>query len=36
MDKYKVNTYLQDKYPHDPGGKENIKSRNILKIYMKI
>ena len=21
-DKYKINTYLQDKYPHDPGGKD--------------
>ena len=20
-DKYKINIYLQDKYPHDPGGK---------------
>ena len=22
-DKYKINIYLQDKYPHDPGGKDN-------------
>ena len=35
-DKYKINIYLQDKYPHEPGGKINIKSRNILKIYLKI
>ena len=21
-DKYKINIYLQDKYPHDPGGKD--------------
>ena len=35
-DKYKINIYLQDKYPHDPGGQDNMKSRNILKIYMKI
>ena len=36
-DKYKINIYLQDKYPHNPGGKDkNIKSRNILKIHMKI
>ena len=21
-DKYKINTYLQDKYPHDPGGRD--------------
>ena len=23
-DKYKINIYLQDEYPHDPGGKINI------------
>ena len=21
-DKYKINIYLQDKYPHDPGGRD--------------
>ena len=35
-DKYKIEIYLQDNYPHAPGGKENIKSNNILNIYMKI
>ena len=24
-DKYKINIYLQDKYPHDPGGKDIYK-----------
>ena len=23
-DKYKINIYLQDKYPHDPGGKDKF------------
>ena len=32
-DKYKINIYLQGKYPHDPG--IFVKSRNILKSYMK-
>ena len=22
QDKYKINIYLQDKYPHDPGGRD--------------
>ena len=35
-DKYKINIYLQDKYPHGPGGKIIIKSNNIWNIYMKI
>ena len=35
-DKYKINIYLQDKYPHHPGGRIVIKSKNILNIYMKI
>ena len=35
-DKYKVNIYLQDKYPHDLGGKDKYQVWNILKIYMKI
>ena len=29
-DKYKINIYLQDKYPHDPGGKE----KNQIKEYL--
>ena len=31
QDKYKINIYLQGKYPHDPGGKDiyNVKSSNI-------
>ena len=24
-DKYKINIYLQDKYPHDPGGRDIYK-----------
>ena len=24
-DKYKINIYLQDKYPHDPGGRDICK-----------
>ena len=22
IDKYKINIYLKDKYPHDPGGRD--------------
>ena len=29
-DKYKINIYLQDKYPHDPGGKDNYQIREYL------
>ena len=29
-DKYKINIYLQDKYPHDPGGKD----KNQIKEYL--
>ena len=32
QDKYKINIYLQDKYPHDPGGRDICQSRNILKV----
>ena len=36
QDKYKMTIYLQDKYPHDPGGTNICQSRNILKSYMKM
>ena len=29
-DKYKINIFLQDKYPHDPGGKDNYKIKEYL------
>ena len=29
-DKYKINIYLQDKYPHDPGGKDNYQIKGYL------
>ena len=29
-DKYKTNIYLQEKYPHDPGGKENHQIKEYL------
>ena len=29
-DKYKINIYLQDKYPHDPAGKENYQIKEYL------
>ena len=29
-DKYKINIYLQDKYPHDPGGKDNYQIKEYL------
>ena len=37
-DKYTINIYLQDKYPHDPGEEIFIiiKSSNFWNIYMKI
>ena len=38
-DKYKINIYLQDKYPHDPGGKDNYQIKEYLEHlyeYMKI
>ena len=35
-DKYKINIYLQDKYPHDPGGKDKYQIKEYLEIYMKI
>ena len=37
-DKYKINMYLQDKYPHDPGGRDiyHYQIKEYLNIYMKI
>ena len=29
-DKYMINIYLQDKYPHDPGGKDNYQIKEYL------
>ena len=29
-DKYKINIYLKDKYPHDPGGKDNYQIKEHL------
>ena len=29
-DKYKINIYLQDKYPHDPGGKDKYLFKEYL------
>ena len=29
-DKYNINIYLQDKYPHDPGGKDNYQIKEYL------
>ena len=29
-DKYKISIYLQDKYPHDPGGKDNYQIKEYL------
>ena len=29
-DKYKVNIYIQDKYLHDPGGKDNYQIKEYL------
>ena len=29
-DKYKINIYLQDKYPHDPGGKDKYQIEEYL------
>ena len=29
-DKYKINIYLQDKYPHDPGGKDKCQIKEYL------
>ena len=33
-DKYKINIYLQDKYPHDPGGRDIYKYQ--VKEYLEI
>ena len=29
-DKYKINIFLQDKYPHDPGGKDKYQFKEYL------
>ena len=29
-DKYKINIYLQDKYPHDPGGRDICQIKEYL------
>ena len=29
-DKYKINIYLQDKYPHDPGGQDKYQIKEYL------
>ena len=29
-DKYKINIFLQDKYPHDPGGKDKYQIKEYL------
>ena len=33
-DKYKINIYLQDKYPHDPGGKDKLLNQGILGTFI--
>ena len=34
--KYEINIYLQDKYPHDPGGKNNYQIKEYLEhLYKK-
>ena len=35
-DKYKINIYLQDKYPHDPGGKDNYQIKEYPQHLYKI
>ena len=35
-DKYKINIYLQGKYPHDPGGRDICQTKEYLeKLYEK-
>ena len=37
QDKYKINTYLQDKYPHDPGGRDICEIKQYLeKLYVNV
>ena len=33
-DKYKINIYLQDKYPHDPGGKDKLLNQGIFGTFI--
>ena len=36
-DKYKINIYLQDKYPHDPGGRDICQIKEYLeKLYANV
>ena len=34
-DKYKINIYLQGKYPHDPGGRDICQIKEYLELYEK-
>ena len=37
QDKYKINIYLQDKYPHDPGGRDICQIKQYLeKLYANV
>ena len=37
QDKNKINIYLQDKYPHDPGGRDICQIKEYLeKLYVKV
>ena len=37
QDKYKINIYLQDKYPHDPGGRDICQLKEYLeKLYVNV
>ena len=37
QDKYKINIYLQDKYPHDPGGRDICELKEYLeKLYVNV
>ena len=33
QDKYKINIYLQDKYPHDPGGRKIYQLKEYLEKF---
>ena len=34
-DKYKINIYLQDKYPHDPGGRDiSLSNQGIIGTFI--
>ena len=37
QDKYNINIYLQDKYPHDPGGRDICQIKEYLeKLYLNV